>query len=104
MAKIIKIFIENIPYEVEDGQTVLEAARKCGYNIPTLCSWKDGKCSLASCRVCLVAVEGARGLVPACAYPINDGMHISISNPQAVIARRTSVELLLSNHYFDCKS
>ncbi len=104
MNKIITIYIENRPYEVEDGQTILEAARKCGYNIPTLCSWKKGKCSLASCRVCLVHVDGARGLVPACAYPISDKMHISINDPEAVIARRTSVELLLSNHYFDCKS
>ena len=63
MNKIITIYIENRPYEVEDGQTILEAARKCGYNIPTLCSWKKGKCSLASCRVCLVHVDGARGLV-----------------------------------------
>lgn len=104
MAKMITIYIENRPYEVEDGQTILEAAKKCGYNIPTLCSWKNGKCSLASCRVCLVHVDGARGLVPSCAYPISDGMHISINNQEAVAARRTSVELLLSNHYFDCKS
>lgn len=104
MSEKITIYIENIPYQVEPGQTILEAAKKCGYEIPTLCSYKDGKCSLASCRVCLVSVEGARGLVPSCAYPISDGMKISISNPKAIEARRTSVELLLSNHYFDCKS
>ena len=100
----ITIYIENIPYEVEAGQTILQAAKKCGFNIPTLCSWKDGKCSLASCRVCLVKVEGARGLVPACAYPINDGMKIFINDPAAVKARRTNVELLLSNHSFNCQA
>ncbi|MFA6667385.1 MAG: NADH-dependent [FeFe] hydrogenase, group A6 [Bacilli bacterium] len=104
MSKKITIYIENRPYEVDDGQTILQAAKKCGFNIPSLCTWRDGKCSLASCRVCLVHVDGARGLVPSCAYPINDGMHILINDPQAVTARRTSVELLLSNHYFDCKS
>lgn len=104
MSNKITIYIENRPYEVDDGQTILQAARKCGFNIPTLCNWKNGKNSLASCRVCLVHVDGARGLVPACAYPITDGMHIVINDPQAVSARRTSVELLLSNHYFDCKS
>ena len=103
MAKIT-IYIENIPYEVEEGQTILQACKKCGYDIPTLCTWHNGKCSLASCRVCLVKVEGARGLVPACVYPINNGMKISICDPKAVEARRTNVELLLSNHYFDCKS
>lgn len=103
MAKIT-IYIENKPYQVEDNLTILEAARSCGYYIPSLCTWKNGECSLASCRVCLVAVEGARGLVPSCAYPVADGMKISIVNPQAVAARRTSVELLLSNHSFNCQA
>jgi NADP-reducing hydrogenase subunit HndD len=100
----IKIFIENIPYEVDDDLTILEAARKCGYQIPSLCTYKKGECSLASCRVCLVKVEGARGLVPSCAYPVSDGMKISIVDPVATKARKTNVELLLSNHNFHCQS
>ena len=103
MAKI-QIFIDNKAYVVEEGLTILEAAKICGYNIPNLCTWKKGECSVASCRVCLVKVEGERRLVPSCAYPIREGIRISISDPKAVIARRTSVELLLSNHYYNCQA
>ncbi len=103
MAKI-QIFIEGKPYVVEEGLTILEAAKICGYNIPNLCTWKKGECSVASCRVCLVKVEGERRLVPSCAYPIREGIRISIVDPKAVIARRTSVELLLSNHYYNCQA
>ena len=100
----ITIYIENRPYVVDDDLTILEAAKICGYNIPNLCTWKKGRCSVASCRVCLVKVEGERRLVPSCAYPVRDGMKISISDPSAVQARRTSVELLLSNHYYNCQA
>ena len=99
---LVNIKIEGKEYQVESGITVLEAARRCGYNIPSLCSFKDGQCSLASCRVCLVEVKGARGLVASCAYPVNEGMEISISSPKATQARRTSVELILSNHKKNC--
>ncbi|MDE7101015.1 MAG: (2Fe-2S)-binding protein, partial [Anaeroplasmataceae bacterium] len=51
---MVNIKIEGLNYKVDDKMTVLQAARACGYNIPSLCSWKDGRCSLASCRVCLV--------------------------------------------------
>ena len=98
----INIKIEGKPYVVEDNLTVLEACRKCGYNIPSLCSFNNGECSLASCRVCLVEVKGARGLVASCAYPVNEGMEITISTQKAVNARRESVELLLSNHHKNC--
>ena len=100
----ITIYIENRPYVVDDDLTILEAAKICGYNIPNLCTWKKGRCSVASCRVCLVKVEGERRLVPSCAYPVRDGLKISISDPSAVQARRTSVELLLSNHYYNCQA
>ena len=99
---LVNIKIEGHPYQVEEGLTVLEAARKCGYHIPTLCAFKDGRCSKASCRVCLVEVKGARGLVASCVYPVNEGMEITISSQKAVEARRTSVELLLSNHQRNC--
>ena len=102
MAKV-NIKIEGHPYQVEEGLTILEAARQCGYEIPTLCSFNHGECSLASCRVCLVEATGARGLVASCVYPINEGMEITISSPKAVDARRASVELLLSNHSMNCQ-
>ena len=102
MAKI-NIKIEGQSYQVEEGLTILEAARQCGYEIPTLCAFDKGQCSLASCRVCLVEATGARGLVASCVYPVNEGMEIKISSPKAVEARRISVELLLSNHSKDCQ-
>jgi NADP-reducing hydrogenase subunit HndD len=104
MPKKITIYIENRPYLVDEGLSILEAAKTCGFNIPNLCNWRDHACSLASCRVCLVHVDGERRLIPSCAYPVRDGLHISINDPAAVAARRTSVELLLSNHYYNCQS
>ena len=102
MAKI-NIKIEGQPYQVEEGLTILEAARQCGYEIPSLCAFNHGECSQASCRVCLVEATGARGLVASCVYPVSEGMEVKISSPKAVAARRISVELLLSNHNRNCQ-
>ena len=102
MAKI-NIKIEGVSYQVEEGLTILEAAKACGYEIPSLCAFNHGECSNGSCRVCLVEVKGARGLVASCVYPVNEGMEISISSPKASEARRVSVELLLSNHNVNCQ-
>ena len=100
---MINIKIEGIPYQVEAGLTILEAAKACGYEIPTLCAWNHGECNRGSCRVCLVEATGARGLVASCVYPVAEGMEITISSPKAVAARRASVELLLSNHSMKCQ-
>ena len=100
---MVNIKIEGYPYQVEEGLTILEAARRCGYEIPSLCAYNHGECSNGSCRVCLVEVKGARGLVASCVYPVNEGMEITISSAKAVEARRTSVELLLSNHSMKCQ-
>ncbi len=100
---LVNIKIEGVPYQVEAGLTILEAAKKCGYEIPSLCSFNHGECSKGSCRVCLVEATGARGLVASCVYPVAEGMEIKISSPKATEARRVSVELLLSNHNKDCQ-
>ena len=102
MAKV-NIKIEGIPFEVEAGLTILEAAKQCGFEIPSLCAFNHGECSKGSCRVCLVEATGARGLVASCVYPVAEGMEIKISSPKATAARRTSVELLLSNHNKNCQ-
>jgi len=102
MAKV-NIKIEGIPFEVEAGLTILEAAKACGFEIPSLCAFNHGECSKGSCRVCLVEATGARGLVASCVYPVAEGMEITISSPKATSARRTSVELLLSNHNKNCQ-
>ncbi len=100
---MVNIKIEGYPYQVEEGLTILEAAKRCGYEIPSLCAFNNGECSNGSCRVCLVEATGARGLVASCVYPVSEGMEITISSPRAVEARRTSVELLLSNHSMNCQ-
>ena len=100
---IINIKIEGIPYQVENGLTILEAAKACGYEIPSLCAFNHGECNQGSCRVCLVEATGARGLVASCVYPVSEGMEIRISTPKAIEARRRSVELLLSNHNKNCQ-
>ena len=100
---LVNIKIEGVPYQVEDNLTILEAARKCGYEIPSLCTFNHGECNQGSCRVCLVEATGARGLVASCVYPVSEGMEIRISTPAATEARRKSVELLLSNHNLNCQ-
>jgi len=100
---MVNIKIEGISYQVPEGLTILEAAKRCGYEIPSLCAFNHGECNQGSCRVCLVEVKGARGLVASCVYPVNEGMEIRIGAPAAVDARRHSVELLLSNHNKNCQ-
>ena len=89
MAKV-NIKIEGIPYQVEAGLTILEAAKACGYEIPSLCAFNHGECSNGSCRVCLVEATGARGLVASCVYPVAEGMEITISSPKATSIDRPS--------------
>ncbi|MBR4422010.1 MAG: [Erysipelotrichaceae bacterium] len=104
--ELLNIKIEGQDYQVEKGLTILEAAKKCGYDIPSLCSYNHGECSLASCRVCLVEAQegnGPKRLVASCVYPVSEGMSVTISSPKATAARRTSVELLLSNHNRNCQ-
>ena len=84
---LVNIKINGQPYQVDSSLTVLEAARKCGYEIPSLCAFNHGKCSKASCRVCLVEVKGARGLVASCVYPVNEGMEIITNSVKATEAR-----------------
>ena len=104
--ELVNIKIEGQEYQVEKGLTILEAAKKCGYEIPSLCAFNHGECSLASCRVCLVEAQEGKApnkLVASCVYPVSEGMSITIGSPKATAARRTSVELLLSNHNRNCQ-
>ena len=100
---LVNIKIEGQNYQVEEGLTVHDAARRCGFEIPTLCTYNHGECNRGSCRVCLVEVVGQRGLVASCVFPVSEGMEILISSPRATTARRASVELLLSNHSLNCQ-
>jgi len=87
--------------EAQNGDTVLAAARRAGVKIPTLCHY-EGLPPSGACRMCVVEVDGQRGLVPSCAFPAAAGMKVQTHSPRAVDARRTLVELLLANHPDDC--
>lgn len=100
------VTINGSQIAVEAGTTILEAARKLNINIPTLCHFE--MCDLgvinkpASCRICVVEVKGRRNLAPACATPVMDGMVIETNTTRALNARRTVLELMLSDHPQTC--
>ena len=98
---MVNITIDGKAVQVEEGTTVLEAARAAGINIPTLCYLK-GVNEIGACRMCLVEVKGARALQAACVYPVADGNEIITSSPAIREARKTNLELLLSNHKKEC--
>ena len=98
-----KVKINGCEVEVRTGATILEAAAECGFEIPTLCYLKDTQ-GIGACRVCLVEVSGARDLVASCCMPVEDGMCIETNNQRVRKARKTVVELLLSEHEGDCKT
>ena len=95
--------INGRDYSVPAGSTVLEAARYANIDIPTLCYLKDLN-EIGACRLCLVEVEGARGLVTACVYPVNEGMVIRTNTPKVVQSRKMNLQLLLYNHNKQCLS
>lgn len=103
---MINIKINGMETQVPKGTTILEAAKKCNVHIPTLCHLNLGEFGVvnqtASCRVCMVEVEGRPALVPSCSDKVTEGMVIKTDTMRAIAARRASVELLLSNHPTDC--
>ena len=100
---MVNVKINGREYQVPANSTVLEAAKYAGIEIPTLCYLKDIN-EIGACRLCLVEVVGARGLVTACVYPVNDGMEIFTNTPKVLAARKTNLELVLSNHEKKCLS
>ena len=99
----VTIKINGVECSVPKGSTILEAARIAGVSIPTLCFLKDIN-EIGACRMCMVEVKGARSLVAACVYPVNEGMEITTNSPKVIKARRTTLELILSNHDKKCLS
>lgn len=101
---MINIKINGRDYTVPKGITVLEAAKYANVKIPTLCYLKDIN-EIGACRLCLVEVKGARGLVTACVYPVDrEGTEIFTNTPAVIRARKMNLELLLSNHDKKCLS
>ncbi len=106
MDKKIKLTIDNIPVTVAPGTTILDAAQSIGIDIPTLCHIDlKGTCvknNPASCRICVVEVEGRRNLAPSCATMCMEGMVVKTNSARVIRARKTIAELMLSDHPNDC--
>ena len=98
---IMKITINNQPFEVAEGLTIMQACQSAGINVPSLCYMKDVS-SNASCGVCVVEVKGARSLLRSCITKVTDGMEITTNSQRILEARKVNVELLLANHPQDC--
>lgn len=95
------ITINGIQYEVEKNITILQACKNIGIDIPTLCH-DDRLNPSASCRLCLVEVEGQRNLVTSCSFMVRDNMVIHTHNDKVIKARREMLDLLISNHPMEC--
>ncbi|MBR3905083.1 MAG: [Clostridia bacterium] len=100
MENFITLTIDGVKVEVPAGTTVLEAAKKAGINIPTLCYLKDVN-AIGACRMCVVNA-GGRGLQAACVLPATDGMNVKTNTPEIRAYRKTLLELVLSNHDKKC--
>ena len=94
------IAIDGVVLDVAEGTTIVEAARAAGIRSPTLCYLKE-RSAIASCRVCVVDVEGLDHPVPACATPVRDGMAVTTSSPRLDAYRRVALELIVADHGLD---
>lgn len=99
----ITVKINGVSVTAPRGSTILEAARLAHIEIPTLCYLKEVN-EIGACRICVVEVKGARSLVASCVHPVSEGMEINTNTPKVLEARRTNLQLLLSNHKKECLS
>ena len=100
---MIRLKIDHKDIEAPEGTTILEAARMAGVNIPSMCNLQ-GYENHPSCMVCLVKDNRTEAFVPSCAVKVTNGMEISASDPEVLVARRQALELLLSDHIGDCEA
>jgi NADH-quinone oxidoreductase subunit G len=98
---MVTMKINDKTVQVEEGMTILEATRQIGLEVPTLCYLK-GINEIAACRVCVVELKGQEHLVTACNNVVAEGMEIYTNSPRVREARRTNIELLLSQHRINC--
>ncbi len=99
--KMINLKIDNKDVRVPEGTTILEAARKVNIDIPTLCFLKEIN-EVGDCRMCITEVEGRRGFATSCIQKVEEGMVVHTNSPAVIEARRTILDLILSNHHRDC--
>jgi len=100
---MVNIKINGMPLSVPNGISILEAARYAGIEIPTLCYLKKIN-EIGACRICVVEVKGARSLVTACVYPVNEGMEVFTNTEKVRKSRKLTLELILSTHDRKCLS
>ena len=98
---LVNITIDNQNISVPEGTTILEAAKKSGIDIPTLCFLKDIN-EIGDCRMCVVKVEGRRGFATSCIQKVEEGMVIKTHTPEIIEARHVMLDLIISNHDKDC--
>ena len=98
---MISLIVDEQQVEVEAGAKVLDAAKKLNIDIPTLC-YLEGVNEPGACRVCVVEIVGERDLQPACKYNAREGLEVKTNTPEVLNARKEVIELLLSDHPFDC--
>ncbi len=97
----INLIINNRTVSAPEGSTVLEAAKGAGIEIPTLCHHPD-LTNIGACRMCVVAIDGVRGLQTACTTPARDGMIVDTMSDEVVTSRKVTLELILEDHPNDC--
>lgn len=100
---LISVVIDDIEVKVKKGTTILEAAKKIGIDIPTLCFLKEIN-EVGDCRICLVEVKGFRGFVTACMQKVEDGMIVYTNTSRVHDARKNVLKLILSSHEKKCLS
>lgn len=101
--KMITLTIDGKSVAVPEGSTVLKACKAAGINVPTLC-YLEKINEIGACRMCLVEIEGVRGLNTACTFPAGEGMVVRTNTPKLREARKMNLELILSNHKRECTS
>ena len=99
----VNLTIDRIKVSIDEGATVLDAAKKAGIKIPTLCHLPEIQ-SIGVCRLCLVEIEGSPKLQTSCVYPVSEGMLVKTNTPVLREARKCVLELILSNHPSDCST
>ena len=100
---MVNLKINGISVSVPENYTILQAAKEANVEIPSLCYLKDVNC-IGACRVCVVEVKNRRGLIASCVYPVEEGMEVFTNTPAVRASRKTTIELLLSNHNKKCLS
>ena len=98
---IFDIEVNNKIIKAKKGETILSALNRNGIKVPTLC-YMEELLPTGSCRICVVEVDGHSNLVPSCSQTVEEWMKIKTHSPKVIKARKTIVELLLSNHPDDC--